>query len=65
MSWWNLHKRYEQKFYKKINELIPLGRMARPDEYQGTIIWMLSEASSYLNGAIITVDGGRVFGNFF
>lgn len=52
-------KDMNKNFIKKINELIPLGRMAKPDEYQGTIIWMLSEASSYLNGAIITVDGGR------
>jgi len=36
-----------------------MGRMARPKEYQGTLVWMLSNASSYLNGAIIPVDGGR------
>jgi hypothetical protein len=29
------------------------------DEYQGTLLWMLSNASSYLNGAIIPVEGGR------
>ena len=29
------------------------------NEYQGTLIWMLSDASSYLNGAIIPVEGGR------
>ena len=47
------------EFMKEINAKIPMGRMARPKEYQGTLVWMLSNASSYLNGAIIPVDGGR------
>jgi len=34
-------------------------RMANDSEYQGTLLWMLSDASSYLNGAIIPVEGGR------
>ena len=46
-------------FLKKINAKIPLGRMASSGEFQGTLLWMLSDASSYLNGAIISVDGGR------
>ena len=36
-----------------------MGRLAKIDEYQGTIVWMLSDSSSYLNGAIIPIDGGR------
>ena len=43
----------------RVSKKIPMGRLAKPDEYQGTLIWMLSDASSYLNGAIIPVDGGR------
>ncbi len=46
-------------FINRVSKKIPLGRMARSDEFQGTIIWMLSDASSYLNGAVISVDGGR------
>ena len=46
-------------FLEKINKKIPLGRMANSYEYQGTLVWALSDASSYLNGAIIPVDGGR------
>mgnify|MGYP000159057450 CR=1 FL=1 len=46
-------------FLKEVSLKIPMNRLARVDEYQGTIIWMLSDASSYLNGAIIPVDGGR------
>ena len=48
-----------QAFLDNIATRIPMGRMAQKDEYQGTLIWMLSDASSYLNGAVINVDGGR------
>jgi len=46
-------------FINSVSSRIPMGRLAKSHEYQGTIIWMLSDASSYLNGAIIAVDGGR------
>ena len=34
-------------------------RMAKIDEYQGLLIFLLSSASSYINGSIISADGGR------
>ena len=46
-------------FLKEVNERIPMGRLANAEEYQGTLIWMLSDASSYLKGAIVPVEGGR------
>jgi len=46
-------------FLDDVSSRIPMNRLAHVDEYQGTLIWMLSEASSYLNGAIVPVDGGR------
>jgi len=46
-------------FLKEVCARIPMNRLASSDEYQGTLLWMLSEASSYLNGAIVSVDGGR------
>ena len=46
-------------FIEKVCKRIPIGRMAKVDEYQGTLLWMLSNASSYLNGSIVPVDGGR------
>ena len=48
-----------EEFLKEVNKRIPMKRMANADEYQGTLLWMLSDASSYLNGSIIPVDGGR------
>ena len=48
-----------EEFVKKLEDLIPMGRMAEKDELIGTIVYLLSDASSYVNGAVISVDGGR------
>lgn len=48
-----------EEFIQRVSSRIPMNRMASKDEYQGTLIWMLSPAASYLNGAIVSVDGGR------
>jgi len=37
---------------------VPMGRLGHPSELQGTIVWMASDASSYLNGSDVVVDGG-------
>ncbi len=46
-------------FLQRIAERIPLGRMAAVDEYQGAILFLCSDASSYMTGAVIAMDGGR------
>lgn len=48
-----------QEFVEKLAGLIPMGRMAQPDEYRGAIVFLCSDSSSYLNGANIIIDGGR------
>ena len=48
-----------EDFLKKVSKLIPLGRMAEKEELNGIIIYLLSDASSYVNGSIINIDGGR------
>jgi len=49
----------DETFLKEVTSLIPLGRMAHVDDYKSVIVFMATDASSYMNGAILSVDGGR------
>ncbi len=48
-----------EEFVKRITSLIPIGRMAARDEYHSAIQFLCSDASTYLNGQNIIMDGGR------
>ncbi len=54
-----VYKNQPEEFVERISELIPMGRMANEDEYKAAIVFLCSDASSYMTGSNLIIDGGR------
>ncbi|OGH69536.1 MAG: oxidoreductase [Candidatus Magasanikbacteria bacterium RIFCSPHIGHO2_02_FULL_51_14] len=50
---------HPQEFVDRLSRLIPMGRMADIDEYKAAIVFLVSDASSYMTGSNVIIDGGK------
>jgi NAD(P)-dependent dehydrogenase (short-subunit alcohol dehydrogenase family) len=47
-----------EEFQRRYSERVPMGRMATAEDYVGALVYLLSDASRYQTGSVVTVDGG-------
>ena len=48
----------EPAFLEPYTRKVPLGRMAEPEDYDGPVVFLMSDAARYMTGANVVVDGG-------
>lgn len=54
-----VYNNQDPAFVKRLTQLIPMGRMADVDEYRAAVQFLCSDASRYMTGQNIVIDGGR------
>ncbi len=58
MTDFNERLRDDPERYQEILDRIPTGRWGAPDDLAGAFVYLCSPAAAYVNGQVLTVDGG-------
>jgi NAD(P)-dependent dehydrogenase (short-subunit alcohol dehydrogenase family) len=58
LMWVNVPEDEREQMREQINDEVPLGRLADPAEIGQAVVWLLSDASTYVTGSHLVCDGG-------
>jgi 2-keto-3-deoxy-L-fuconate dehydrogenase len=56
------HRNEKEKVRNELNERQPIGRLGRPDEIAKLALYICSPAAEFMNGSVVTIDGGWTAG---
>ena len=54
-----VYNNHPEDFTRRLSSIIPMGRMSHIDEFKGAIMFLCSDASSYMTGENLIIDGGK------
>ena len=55
---WSMNHFIDRERKKKILDHTPMRRFGKPEELLGAVLWLSSDAASFVTGSVVTVDGG-------
>ena len=56
------HKHEKEKVRAELNQRQPIGRLGRPEEIAGMVLYLCSSEAQFVNGAVLAIDGGWTAG---
>jgi NAD(P)-dependent dehydrogenase (short-subunit alcohol dehydrogenase family) len=61
---WSARVAQQPDIFERLQSWYPLGRVGEPADVAGVVVFLLSDEAAFVNGAVLTVDGGLLAGSY-